>query len=228
MSQKLRVMAYIDGYNLYHGIKHAARSGEWPSRYYWLDIASLIQNRLHSGQELVSCKYYTGIRPLPKKIKVSLQERATRQESLDRQRTYLAALRAQPLTSVYEHPFIEKDPLVCDRCCRTRMRYEEKQTDVHIGVDLVADAALNLFDLAWLVTADTDFVPAIRRVRTEWPDKEVGVMIPPGQLTAQALVNESTRKLTIKRKHLQLNQLPRRVETGDGRSVERPAEWSEE
>ncbi len=49
-----RVIAYIDGFNLYFGI----RSKGW-SRYYWLNPRLLIENLLKPGQQLVLTKYFT-------------------------------------------------------------------------------------------------------------------------------------------------------------------------
>lgn len=44
---------------------------------------------------------------------------------------------------------------------------------------MVADALLNKFDDAFLITADNDLKPAIERVRQETPKKNVVVVAPP-------------------------------------------------
>ena len=49
-----RVIAYVDGFNLYFGMK----SRRW-HRYYWLDLPRMAQNLLRSGQNLVETKYFT-------------------------------------------------------------------------------------------------------------------------------------------------------------------------
>lgn len=49
-----RVSAYIDGYNLYHGICAA-----FGKKYLWLDIEKLCQSFLAPNQELRSVKYFT-------------------------------------------------------------------------------------------------------------------------------------------------------------------------
>jgi len=48
---------------------------------------------------------------------------------------------------------------------------EEKQTDVAIGVNIVADAFNNKFDRMILITADTDQIPTIEIVSTYFPQK---------------------------------------------------------
>ena len=49
-----RVAVYIDGFNLFYGL----RSKGW-RRYYWLDIYRLAQNLLLPGQSLAAVKYFT-------------------------------------------------------------------------------------------------------------------------------------------------------------------------
>jgi len=49
-----RVIAYVDGFNLYFGLK----SKGW-HRYYWLNIQLLAQNLLKPNQSLLLTKYFT-------------------------------------------------------------------------------------------------------------------------------------------------------------------------
>ena len=49
-----RVIAYVDGFNLYFGLK----SKGW-RRYYWLNIQMLAQNLLKPNQRLLLTKYFT-------------------------------------------------------------------------------------------------------------------------------------------------------------------------
>ena len=57
-------------------------------------------------------------------------------------------------------------------------RWEEKRTDVWIASQMVHDAAMNAFDVAVLVTADTDLVPAVEFVRIL--NKDVELVVFPG------------------------------------------------
>ena len=47
-----RVIAYIDGFNLYYGISDKG----W-RRYLWLDLAALTRSLLVPGQQLAATKY---------------------------------------------------------------------------------------------------------------------------------------------------------------------------
>ena len=43
--------------------------------------------------------------------------------------------------------------------------WQEKMTDVWLAVQMMADAWTNVYDVAILVTADTDMVPAVQMLR---------------------------------------------------------------
>lgn len=49
-----RVITYIDGYNLYYGL----RSKRW-QKYYWLNLHALSTNLLKHWQTLNATKYFT-------------------------------------------------------------------------------------------------------------------------------------------------------------------------
>lgn len=49
-----RVMAYVDGFNLYFGLKDSSFK-----RYYWLDVSALAQSLLKPGQQLLATHYFT-------------------------------------------------------------------------------------------------------------------------------------------------------------------------
>ena len=52
--QKERVIAYIDGFNLYFGMLNAGFDN-----CKWLNLKLLVNNLLQSNQELISVKYFT-------------------------------------------------------------------------------------------------------------------------------------------------------------------------
>jgi uncharacterized LabA/DUF88 family protein len=55
--------------------------------------------------------------------------------------------------------------------------WQEKRTDVWLAAEMVAQAHLNTFDVAILVTADTDLVPAVEHVKMA--DKGVELVVFP-------------------------------------------------
>ena len=80
-----RVIAYVDGFNLYFGLK----SKGW-QRYYWLDIPRLVGNLLRPDQRLVETKYFTS------RVSASASDR----DKPKRQNTYLEALQTRPNLSI--------------------------------------------------------------------------------------------------------------------------------
>jgi len=49
-----RVKAYVDGFNLYHGLKH--KHGR---KYLWLDLEALVKYLMKPTQSLVGVEYFT-------------------------------------------------------------------------------------------------------------------------------------------------------------------------
>jgi len=49
-----KVIAYVDGFNLYFGLRESHLK-----RFYWLNIKALAQNLLKGNQQLIFTKYFT-------------------------------------------------------------------------------------------------------------------------------------------------------------------------
>src|SRR6478609_1429259 len=112
-----RVISYIDGFNMYYGLK----SQGW-DRYLWLDVQALSRNVLKPDQELVHTKYFTSrIGQPPDKAK--------------RQTTYIEALQSFTDISLYFGHYLSS-PRTCPDCGYTYGVAQEKMTDVNIAVEL--------------------------------------------------------------------------------------------
>ena len=101
------------------------------------------------------------------------------------------------------------------------IKTEEKGSDVHLGVRLVADAYDDLFDTALLVSGDADLQPAIDIVRTR-ANKRVIVMDPRNR-TKPVVRGDGQRKLRAAA--LAACQLPRPVALSSGAPLMPPATW---
>jgi hypothetical protein len=98
----VRVATYIDGFNLYNGLKE--KHGR---RYLWLDLQGLAASLLLPDQKLVAVSYFSA--------------RMRQEASSHRQAAYLDALKAtSPLVRVVEGRFQEKH-LECRACGRRRV-----------------------------------------------------------------------------------------------------------
>ena len=120
-----RVISYIDGFNLYFGLK----SQGW-ERYLWLNVQALSRNLLKTDQQLVHTKYFTSrISSPPDKVK--------------RQNTYIEAIQTLAETSIYFGKY-QMNPHMCRKCGYVHDVPQEKMTDVNIAVELLADGSMTL------------------------------------------------------------------------------------
>jgi uncharacterized LabA/DUF88 family protein len=154
-----RVAVYIDGFNLYHAIDDLKKP-----YLKWVNLSELALSLCRSDETLVKTAYFSAY--------------ATwMADAYFRHRQYVAALKT---TSVVCHMarFGEKTAR-CRSCGATWKKHEEKETDVHFSLTFLEDAIDNVFDRAIIISADSDHVPAVRRVRARFPGKQVFVATPP-------------------------------------------------
>jgi len=212
-----RVIAYIDGFNLYYGLRDSGFR-----RYYWLDLLALVRNLLRPGQWLAGTKYFTARIAGPKPADPPAKAAALR-EKRRRQSDYLEALGTLPDLIIYHGHYLAKD-VHCRRCGANWTSHEEKMTDVCIATELLVDAFADAFDTALLISADSDLVPPVQAVRRLFPNKRIVVFLPPGRKSHQ-LQTAGHACFTIGRATLRKSQLPDRVTKPDGHIVTRPATW---
>jgi len=212
-----RVIAYVDGFNLYFGLKEE----KW-RRLYWLDIALLVKNLLKPDQILSFTNYFTsrvrGAAPGD-----SAGAAADREASRRRQTIFLEALATFPNLKIVEGHFLYK-PLKCRNCKQVNYRFEEKMTDVNIATQLLVDAYADKFDVAFIISADSDLISPVKAVRQHFPSKRIVIVFPPKR-DSRALANVSNACLRIGRRTLLKSLLPLVVSLPDGRTVQCPPEW---
>ena len=200
-----RVIAYIDGFNLYHGLRDA---GLHSSR--WLDLRALCESLLKPHQRLNRVRYFTTrVRNNP--------------HAAQRQGVYIDALNATGGIQIDYGHFLDKT-LTCQSCGSTYKKAEEKKTDVNIAVRLLDDAYDDHFDTAMVISADSDLTPAIESVRRRFPQKTLLVASPPQRWSSELrrAANATTR---IANKNIRSNRLPDPVIAPDGRQLLAPPGW---
>ncbi|MBE0431630.1 MAG: NYN domain-containing protein [Dehalococcoidia bacterium] len=200
-----RIIAYVDGFNLYFGL----RSRGW-RRYYWLDIHLLAQNLMKPDQQLLLAKYFTA------RIAGPPDKEA-------RQSAYIAALETLVDLQIFYGKY-QINPRQCARCGFQDEVPNEKMTDVNIAVELLKDAYQDRFDTALLISADSDLVPPVQAVRELFRDKRVIVASPPGRYSA-ALARSADGSFIIGRANLARSLLADEVENTDGRVLRCPPSW---
>lgn len=213
-----RVAVYVDGFNLYYGLK----SANW-RRFYWLDIRKLAESLLKEGQELTVVKYFTARTSgsLPNHTPEEAEEAEKR---LLRQAKYLTALSVVGGVQIFEGVYQSK-PKYCKVCESPYYRHEEKKTDVSIATEILRDAFQDRYDVAILISADSDLVPAFSAVRELFASKKVVSVFPP-ERAGKELRKISHGSFTIGRAKVAACQLPDSVVDPDGNVFSRPEEWS--
>lgn len=200
-----RVIVYIDGFNLYFGMK-----SQGYRRYYWLDVCKLGGELIKPGQRLAGTKYFTSrVRRPPEKQK--------------RQATYIEALETLPDLSIYLGKYTFADR-ICAGCGHIDKVPMEKMTDVNIAVELLADAFQNTFDAAIVVSGDSDLTGPVAAVQRLFPNKGMIVAFPPARYTAQ-LAQTASAFVHIDRNMLAKSQLPPSVTKPGGIRLSCPAHW---
>lgn len=203
-----RVITYIDGFNLYFGL----RSKGW-RRYYWLNLHQLSLALLKPGQQLDAVHYFTA----------RIRANGHNVDDMHRQALYIEALQTLPDTTLHFGHFLDK-PRQCRQCGAQWMDYEEKMTDVNIAVQMLADAFDDLFDTALIISADSDLTTPVSKARQRFPAKRIVIAEPPGRHST-ALCNNATGYFTIGEARLRASQLPEQVQRADGFVLSRPVHW---
>lgn len=196
-----RVIVYIDGFNLYHAIDRL--NEPWLK---WLDLRALSQDLLRSDEVLTGVKYFSAY--------------ATWRPSHRKHRLYVDALQSTGVEVVLGQ-FKEK-PRRCPSCHSRWTTHEEKETDVHIAVQMVADALSGAADRLILISADTDLSPPIKMIARLAPACEVFVATPPGRF---AICRALRPRLEITRARLGRALLPLDITIKRDRNVQCPPEW---
>jgi|SRR5580692_2302547 uncharacterized LabA/DUF88 family protein len=202
-----RVVAYIDGFNLYFGLK--ADRGR---KYLWLDLQALVESLLLPDQELREIRYFTArVRDDP--------------DGGRRQSVYLDALASHcQKVSRVEGRFQQKNRS-CASCGARWTGYEEKETDVNISAALIEDAVRDVYDTALLISGDTDLRPAVASVKRLRPRKLIFVGFPPQRYSAR-LAQVVDAYVRIGHDKVRNAQLPPEIVTKGGITLRRPVHWS--
>lgn len=236
MSAKPKVIVYVDGFNLYYGaVKNTS--------FKWLDIVKLFRRIMGGNPNVVLLRYFTA------KVKSPPWDA----DKALRQQIYLDALRGTGLIEVHYGKFkirgkkgkLSKE--ITSKCatCGSSVTIpegtktlietpEEKGSDVNLASYLLLDAAKDRFDMAWVISNDSDLATPVLLARKEF-GKKVGVVFYHRGLTAQK-ANPQRRSdelfhaagkvhLYLQQNHLQHSLFPDQFKGVDGKIHRKPKSW---
>ncbi len=207
MSSKAYV--YIDGFNLYNGaVKNTA--------YKWLDLMKLCR-RMLPNDSIHTIKFFSA----------ALSGRPNHPDQPIRQQVYWRALRTIPnliiilgqfTTHSKKMPITGCDPLQWIRVDRT----DEKGTDVNLASHLLHDGFKGLFELAVIISNDSDLREPVRMVK-EVLKKPIGILNP-HERHSKELHEHATFKKRIRASDLAASQFPETLSDREG-NFRKPLIW---
>ena len=205
-----RVIYFIDGFNLYHAIDDQIRlcKNYQFKKYKWLDLFKLASLFVTSKDHIERIYYFTAL---------TLWNR----EKVKRHQTYIRVLESKDIKIIYGE-FRHRDRY-CPLCKKTYRTFEEKRTDVNIAILLLKLAFDDCYDTAIIVSGDSDLIPAVKTIKSIFPDKQIGIIIPIGR-RAELLKQTATFYMKIKEKHLKSSLFPLSITIG-AKTFYCPAEW---
>jgi uncharacterized LabA/DUF88 family protein len=227
----LRTNVYVDGFNLYY------RRLKYRPQLKWLNLKVLADEILRPPMAVSKVNYYTArvsgkIDPhAPVRQAAYLNALSTVAEIETHFGNFMyssrwAALVRPPEAKPpgYVWPKLLPELVLVQKA-------EEKGSDVNLASHLVRDACCNNFDVAVVITNDTDLVEPIRIAR-EVSGKKVGLLSPiiqckrngKWQAASPTLVSAASWTLYIHDAHLRAAQFPDSI---PGTGILRPESWAE-
>jgi len=220
----MRTIVYVDGFNLYY------RMLEKRPDLKWLNIKQVAEKVLRPENRIVGIRYYTA------RVSGRLDPHAPA-----RQQVYFDALSTIPEISLHMGSFLSSKKfagLVHPPSFRPPLaqqllqpwpavvrvhKTEEKGSDVNLASHLLLGAFRDDYDVAAVLSNDTDLVEPIR-IATRELGKIVGLMSPVANPAPQLRAVAGFLR-HIKTSDLAGSQFPDPVILANGASLARPASW---
>lgn len=208
----MKTFVYLDGFNLYYG----AVKG---TKYKWLDVMRLCQLLLPKNN-IVKIKYFTA----------PVTARRHDPDQPNRQQLFFRALQTIPeLEIIYGHFLSHEITMPLAHPARNGPRYaqviktEEKGSDVNIAAHMVNDGHKGLYQVAILVSNDSDLAEPVRIVRNELK-LPVGVLNPFPHTASYDLRRYASFVKPIREGVLSASQFPATLQDANG-TFYKPPTW---
>lgn len=152
-----RAAAFIDGFNLFHALEAQQSSA---LRF---DIAKFCMFLVQElNYEMSAVHYFTStVNHFGSVFK-------------NQQAAYLESLASSGVTIHFGE--FRSVPYKCPSCNQRFWTQTEKQTDVALASELIAETLTASLDRIYVFSADSDFLPALRRVKELRPNVEITVV----------------------------------------------------
>ena len=208
--QLKRVVAYIDGFNLYYGSLKS-------TPYKWLDVSVLLNHLLGDGYTVEKIKFFTAkVKPHSGDANIHL-----------RQSSYLKALESYLANIEIYYGYFSRHRVRMANACPPPntvqvIKTEEKGSDVNLAVHMLNDAWLDTYDCAVLVSNDTDMSESLNLIKQCHPNKKIGIITPGNRGTTHILRQNADFIKQIRQGVLKNSQLPDNI---PNTNIKKPSEW---
>lgn len=194
-----RAAVYIDGFNLYHPIREMNEPFlKWCNL--WRLSELLCEPHGLALQKVVLCTAMQMHRP----------------ETLGRHRTFNNAQIASGVRVVEGHYIFNED----------LDRHSEKQSDINVALSLILDGIDNVYDWAFLVSADSDQAATARVFKERFgSNRRLVVVAPPDRSPPDKSIPYADFTFKISKDHIERSLLPQLVPSLTGGFIRRPAEY---
>jgi uncharacterized LabA/DUF88 family protein len=204
----MKTNVYIDGFNFYYGCIKS-------TPYHWLNVAKMCSFLL-PNDNVHFIKYFTAL----------VTARSNDPDKPIRQQMFLRALKTIPNLEIILGTFLSHEVMMPlappNKGYAKVIKTEEKGSDVNIAAHLLVDGFRNEYELAVVVSNDSDLLEPIRFVTQEL-GKPVGILNP----HKHPSIELSRSALFVKqiRKNVLANSLFPNILTDRQGTSAKPADW---
>ena len=208
----VRTNVYVDGFNLYNGLRRRAKKKGLPQpEFRWLNLVEL-SRRLLPGSEIQVVWYFTSI----------VKDRTDNPGAGQRQEIFLRALEAvgvQVIKGRFKRNIVSRR-LADDQTQSVRViDFKEKGSDVNLATTLLCDAFDGACEMAAVISGDSDLR---RPIEIAAAKLERGVaVLNPNVSHARSLERAATRYVRIKNATFRASQFPEVV----AERIHKPEPW---
>ncbi|MDH3324593.1 MAG: NYN domain-containing protein [Candidatus Peregrinibacteria bacterium] len=215
-----RVIVFIDGHNLYSGIKNCDIN-----RYKWCDLKRLCKQFLKKDQNLKKILYCSALCTWNKNKR-------------DRHKKYIKIIKdtgvdilmgrynevSRNFNQQMKIERIEPATAIPPNFMKFKT-YEEKKTDVNIALKIFEYAYLDEYDHAFIISGDSDLIPAIELAQKHFGKKFTCIM-PPNIKGKEIQLTCMDGKGKIKEKTLKACVLKEEYTLKNGEIINIPIEYN--
>ena len=201
-----KVIVYIDGHNLLHGLLDAKQN-----HLMWLDLQKLADDFIEPQMRLVAVKYFTAPVKNVQFQKIPVQWQQLYHHGLTAHCTRLEIIQGYFLSKTKK----------CHHCNGSWPIFEEKKTDVNIASHLLADAFTDKFDCCYVVSGDSDLTPPLEMLQKHHPQKTCFIACPP-ERKSKELCQVANNSFFINNQMTHRCQLPPKIPLPSGGCINQP------